>query len=96
MKRLFTILLLLVITSAIKAQAQQPQKTAKPVMVMLPDSSNLTQLQAVLQFSYTWLIKSKAPADDVEQARALIQQLYPYLVPMKKDSTIKVPPKKTK
>lgn len=96
MKQLLILIFLVVISITTKAQTQQPQRPAKPVMIMLPDSSNLVQLQAVLQFSHTWLIKSKAPADEVEQARTLIQQLYPYLVPMKKDSTIKVPPKKTK
>jgi len=87
MKKLILFLCLFGITIAF-AQQQAP-KVLKPVTILLPDSSNLVQLQIILQFSYQFLPKSSAPANQVEDVKAVIQQLYPMLVPMKKDSLTK-------
>lgn len=88
------IIILFIAAAALTAQAQTPKK---PVMILLPDSSNLIQLQGVLQFSYQYLPKSSAPSNQVEEIKGVIQQLFPLLTPLKKDSTIKVkPPTKIK
>lgn len=93
MKQLIITLFIVVATLSVKAQApQQPPPKARPVIILLADSSNLVQLQSVLQFSYQFLSKSSAPANQVEDVKNAIQQLYPMLVPLKKDSTIKVKP----
>ncbi len=91
MKHLLIILFIVAATLTVKAQAPaQPQRPAKPVWILLPDSSNLVQLQQVLQFSFIWLPRSSAPANKVEDFKVAIQQLYPSLVAVKRDSTIKV------
>lgn len=89
MKKLILILCLFGVTAS---YAQQAATKPKPIMILLPDSSNLVQLQSVLSFSYQWLPKSSAPANTVEEVKSAIQQLFPLLVPIKKDSTIKVKP----
>lgn len=87
------IITLFIAVAALTVQAQTPrQQPKKPVMILLPDSSNLVQLQQILQFSYQALPKSEMPANQVTQVQAGIQQLYPLLVPMRKDSIIKVKP----
>lgn len=95
MKKLLLILCLFVATASY-AQIPGPKIKSSPVMILLPDSSNLIQLQSVLSFSYQWIPKSPAPSNAVEEVKAAIQQLFPMIVPMKKDSTIKVKPSTTK
>jgi len=70
MKQLILILYLFGVT-ATYAQ-QQPTRKAKPVMILLADSSNLVQLQSVLQFSFQFLAKSSAPANQVEDVKTAI------------------------
>lgn len=102
MKQLILILFIATAALSVKAQALQQPTRPKPVMILLPDSSNLVQLQQVLQFSYQWLPQSAAPAGVVGQKGTIqvpstgivgaIEQLFPLLVPIKKDSTIKIKP----
>lgn len=41
---------------------------------------DLIGVQNVFGFAFQWLPKSKAPASDVEDVKAVMQQLYPKLV----------------
>lgn len=95
MKKLLLILCLFAVTASY-AQIPGPKIKSSPVMILLPDSSNLIQLQQILQYSYQWLPKSQAPSQEVTSLLSVMQQLYPMIVPMKKDSTIKVKPPTTK
>lgn len=95
MKKLLLILCLFGVTASY-AQILGPKIKSSPVMILLPDSSNLIQLQQILQYSYQWLPKSQAPSQEVTSLLSVMQQLYPMIVPMKKDSTIKVKPPTTK
>jgi hypothetical protein len=75
----YLIITLCIALGALTAHAQQAPAKPKPVIVMFPDSSNLVQLQQILQFSYQALPKSEMPANQVNQAQTMIQQLYPCL-----------------
>lgn len=96
MRQLIIILFIAVAALTAHAQIPGPKIKSNPVMILLPDSSNLIQLQQILQYSYQWLPKSQAPSQEVTSLLSVMQQLYPMIVPMKKDSTIKVKPPTTK
>jgi hypothetical protein len=87
------IITLFIAVAALSVKAQQIQKPAKPVMILLADTTDLIRLQSILQFSHQWLLKSQAPAVSVGDVNAAIEQLFPMLVPIKKEGTVVVAPK---
>lgn len=84
MKHLTIILFIVLGTLTAKAQQQE-----KPVMVLVP----LETLKKVLEASYQLISQSNTPYKDAAPLLGQIQQLYPQLVEMKKDTAKVVPPK---
>jgi hypothetical protein len=87
------IITLLIAVASLSVKAQQVQKPAKPLMIMLADSTDLIKLQQVLSFSHTWLTKSTAPAVAVGEVNQAIEQLFLMLVPLQKEGKVTIPPK---
>lgn len=87
MKRLILITAFMAVSLAGMAQTK-----ADTVYIKI-HKNDLFALQNVFGFSFQWLPKSKAPASDVEDVKAVMQQLYPKLVAdtVKKQPVIKKP-----
>jgi hypothetical protein len=85
-----TLTLALILAAGVSAMAQTKDTT---VTIKLP-LSKLTELQQILQFSYQWLPKSKAPAEDVFEVNNAIQDVFKVLVVDKPKEVMKPVEKK--
>lgn len=75
------IITLFIAVAALTVQAQTIKQDSNKVDTILIRSIDLNKIQYILNYSFNWIPRSEAPANEVRTLIPLIKTVYPLLIP---------------